>query len=322
MTTLKTRRSLLLIVLGVCLVSAACPVIFSDAATTPWTYQFEWMNVHFDWTGSWDKTSLWAYGLAYLNIYNWSYAYGWYGLGWDKLSPLNKAPSNKLECYFYNDANDKADGWSSGLTIKFNLARMEDLDIKSTKWATQVCNFGSILSHECSHSIFGAYVGSTRPDGDYSNWLTEALAYYTGDCLWPWAKGDWDHGNWAPLYSKAEVESNYKNSVNTYGAGGRLTWYESGKAYTEYFKGITSYARFNNAWWTFHAAGYYLSNMTDTSGNKQGVYNNAYFLSGLKAGKNVSNAFYGVWGVTLNQSTTVNNNKGDFYYFFYQYWWA
>jgi hypothetical protein len=275
------------------------------------------MTIHFEWNGTWDKVAYWAYGMWVFNVYDWSYLFAWYGLGWDKLSPLNTPPTNKLDVYLYNNPKDLGSGYFGPTQIYVNLAYFPVLDLTTHKWANDVLSWGNVLAHEASHVIYYANGGSQA-----TNWLTESLAYYIGDSLWPWGKGDYDKGGWAPLYSASDIKTNYKDAVNAFGSGGLLTWSDCGKIYLNYSIGIGTDAQFDNTQWTFEACGYYLWKMTDTSGKSQGVYNIAYFMQGMKSGKSISDAFYGVWGKTLSINTNDITDKTDYYYYFYQYWWV
>jgi len=272
------------------------------------------MNVHFDWYGYWDKTAYWAYGMWVFNIYDWAYLFGWYGLGWDALSPLNTPPSGKLEFYFYDDPNDAADGWSLGLTIKFNLAHMDDLDISSDAWVTQVLQQGSILAHESSHSILWAVESTT--DFSDNGWLTESIAYFTGDSLWPWY--NYNGSEWTAQYNYDDIRTNYHICVNAPGSGGFLTWSQAGNIYLTQIQ--TGGPQFDNAWWTFHACGYYLVGWL----NFGHAWMMADFLFNIQAGDSISDAFYNVTGWTLSLTTNDYsiNNLWDFYYTFYNYWWT
>jgi hypothetical protein len=331
-TSWPGKRKTLVIALVAMLVCSTISVVCAAPEgkdikwNTLWTTGY--MNVHFWYDGDgkpWNNETLWAYGLYVFNIYDWSYLFGWYGLGWDKLSPLIKSPSGKIDLYFYNDPSGTSPaGTTLGkLEIVCNLSAMGVLDTKTNKWATQVLNYGNALSHESSHNIFQNSVGKMYV-GDQA-WLTESLASYTSSCLWAWGKGDWDTGGWGPKYSKAEVRYNYQNFVKDPASGGLLTWYDCGYTY-QHHSNILAYDQ--NVIWTFIAAGYFLSDLgardwgSITPPVPVEVKNLGNILMGLRNGLSLSDTFQLFVGRTLSVTTNDITNTGDFYYWFYQYWWS
>jgi hypothetical protein len=318
-TSWRDKRGLLVIALAVILVCSTLLLGHAkppDVADIKWNvmWQTNYMNVHFWYDGdgkAWNQQTLWAYGMYVLNVYDWSYLFGWYGLGWDKLSNLNKAPSGKLDMYFYTDTTELALAWGGNNTIRCNLNGMGILDTSSHNWASQALHYGNTLSHESSHNIFGSYLG--KLDVGDNLWLTEALAYNTGSCLWAWGKGDWDKWDWKPVYSKDDIAARYKASVKADG-GTLLTWSTAGYRYQH---GISDN---NNTWDTFHVSGYFLFNGWSTEGNTYGTP--ALLVQRIKSGNTLSNSWKAMTGYTMSVTNNSTTDKGDFYYYFYHYWWG
>jgi len=139
----------------------------------------------------------------------------------------------------------------------------------------------SILSHETSHVLFGNHTkaafwasrdGSAGRNYLYS-FLTESLAYYTGDVVFPYGK----------RYSLATMRAN----LNYYArlTGRILSWTDTARIYGN--SQNYSAALFQQAWWQFHAQGYYLA-------YKSGYWTNPQLVSlldNLKTYASYSNAY-------------------------------
>ena len=321
-TSWRGKRNILVIALVAILVCATISFVYPSPPNTKdivWNtmWSSNYINIHFQYDGNgkaWNNQTLWAYGMWVFNIYDWSYLFGWYGLGWDKLSPLTKVPTGKIDMYFYNDPSDWALAWGGNMEIKCNLNGMGLLDISTHKWATQVLQYGNTVSHEASHNIYYSYLGSKWNIGD-NGWLTEALAYNTGSCLWAWGKGDYDAGGWAPKYSKADVGAAYRaRASDAAGYGGLLTWSNAGYRY------LNNADPGSNSWWTFHAAGYNLFNGWSTAGNTYGTP--ALLLQRIVSGTSLSNSWKAMTGFTMSVNNNSKTDNTDYYYYFYQYWWV
>jgi hypothetical protein len=143
---------------------------------------------------------------------------------------------------FYNDPNDKADGWG-GTSIKINTARVFTSS-----------SMGGILSHETSHCLFQAWAKAGNWNSFltyHRSFLTEALAYFTSDCVY----------KYGPMYSDASIKTLLLNAQTTTKIYA-MTWWQTGYKYSDWFNAGTKVTdnQFNQAWWQLHAIGSYLNN--------------------------------------------------------------
>jgi hypothetical protein len=151
-------------------------------------------------------------------------------------------------------------------------------------------SLGSTLAHETTHYLFEIklnlhdkswYFDQNTYGWVYTNYLTEALAYYTGDCVYQYGE----------RYDSATIQSN----VTTY-----QSWFRTGLYYN-----ASGYSASQNDIWNFRAIGYFLDHMN--GGDKVGTLldNIVAFSGGSDIYANAMRATYGMWpGQTQNPAGT------------------
>jgi hypothetical protein len=141
---------------------------------------------------------------------------------------------------------------SSGTYVNLNTYYLKDYPYAA---------WGSTVAHETAHIMFFNYTKADRWNSallNYSTFLTEALSWYAGDCVYGWA----DHKTSTP-YSAAYIRSQVKHYSALYGK--EFSWYDTGKAYAD----VSSDGDLQLAIWNLRAIGSFLTDdkRTETSSN-------------------------------------------------------
>jgi len=271
-------------------------------------WEMDYTRLHFDWNGTWDKTAWWSYAMWYLDLFDWSYLWAWYGLGWDQLSPLNTPPSGKIDIWFYES---QWGGQSDGQNVYLAINNMQTLDISTTQWFYQTLSYGSLVTHELSHSIFYFQANGFHYYDDH-HVTTEALAYYTGNFIYPWYS--YYSGSWHCAKTFSSLSASYKSYVasdsNTY-----LSWMDAGYRYLYETQGT---AKWYNAYYTMQAVGYYMYNYSGSQ-NTTPISN---VVKALGMGATITSAYLTAFGHGIDVNTANYSNSSDFYYYFYHYYWG
>jgi len=309
-TDVKVEKTILVktIVAAVVVLVALPGLVPTACGTESVVWEMDYTRLHFDWNGTWDKTAWWAYALWYLDLIDWSYLWAWYGLGWDQLSPLNTPPSGKINVYFYNS---QWGGEAGSGYIYVAINKLPDLELTTSQWFYQTLAAGRVLTHELCHTIFHAHAAGFHYLDDH-HVTTEALAYYTGDFIYPWYS--YSGGSWHPYQTFSSLSASYRNAVS--GNGNTiLSFMDAGY---QYLYGSMGSATWNNAYFTIQAVGYYMYNW---SGNENRSYI-ATLLDHLYWGANIPTAIELTFGHGVNVNVAGYADTSDFYYYFYHYFWG
>ncbi|MFC1835726.1 hypothetical protein ACFL2Q_13485 [Thermodesulfobacteriota bacterium] len=163
-----------------------------------------------------------------------------------------------------------------------------------------VRNYATCLAHETSHLMFmnstklyqNDWFWNSSSSGFYwVNYLTEALAYYTGGCYY----------RFGPRYSKSTIRSRIR--------GYNVPWATTGYRYVR--GGFTS-----QDWWQFHAIGWFL---THHSGGLKRVHN---FIRDLRTYRKSSYVFDYAYSRSYGKiAYHWSNDRYDSRYLYYRYYW-
>jgi len=225
---LRKSSVLRLLAVGLVLCGIAATPAVSDATIINW--ELNSVVVKWDWDGVWDNYDNWVYAMgAVFDMYDWAYLFAWYALGWNYLSTLSwsSLPShNKVELYFYN-SNDGNLGYHSSGKVYINTYGRTTLNYTinadgSTTGLFEdndyvaVLQCGATTAHELVHAIMWWYwdgtnrvdvAGKSYAGGAGTGWLTEALAWNLGECLWPWYYYDRATNTYSAHYTQSEIRS-------------------------------------------------------------------------------------------------------------------
>jgi len=298
------NRSKLMVIAAIMSLVGVFGICSSAMCAQEIVWEMDFTRLHFDWNGQWDKTAWWAYAMWYLDLPDWCYLWAWYGLGWGNLS--SSTPTGKIDLYFYES---QWGGQSSGSKIYLAINNMETLNIQTSAWYYQSLQFGSVVTHELAHSIY-YYKANGFHYNDDRHFTTEALSYYIGSFIYPWHH--YSGGAWHSEMTFNTVYTNYRNAVST--DGYLLSWYYAG----EYYLQGAHDARWNNAWWMFNAAGYFMYNYSGQQNTKP----ISTLVLYLGAGYSMSSAYSQAFGVGIVTTQIKYTDTNDFYYYFYNYYWA
>lgn len=211
----------------------------------------------------------------------------------------------------------------SGTYVYLNTSYLKDLPYAA---------WGSTVAHETAHIMFFNY---TKADGwnsglsSYTTFLTEALSWFAGDCVYGWA----DHqtsGSYSASYIKAQV----KHYSTLYGK--TFSWYDTGHVYAN---PSSSSSDLQLAIWNLRAIGSFLTddNRTSAGSNLKTLLStlrssesqlSGYGTTSKQAISAFEEAFKTAYGKYANSdwkltgSTTASGDTsylyGDFYKRFYQ----
>lgn len=162
----------------------------------------------------------------------------------------NRGWAGRIDIHLYS----KNDGWGGYANLGSNA-----LWLNTYSWSsyTTGASIGSTIAHETSHILFGHHVkgslwaNKTKDMWYYYSFLTESLAYYTGSVAYAYG----------PKYSAATIKSYLKARAGQ--THQIISWWGTGKIYNN--RNSYSSTLFNQAWWQFHAQGWFL-----TGNNKLG----------------------------------------------------
>ncbi|MFC1833756.1 hypothetical protein ACFL2Q_03355 [Thermodesulfobacteriota bacterium] len=165
-------------------------------------------------------------------------------------------------------------------------------------------SYGALLAHETSHLFYTNYTrvwrkswAWNRSSNGYkrSSLVTEALAYYTGSCLY----------KFGPRYSYSTI----KNKLGRYRKG----WAHTSSRYLQ--GGFTS-----KDWWQFHAIGYFLTRRNFSDHSTSFIRSSqlmAYIRYYVSAGSSTvfHNAFYTAWCRIYTDWDTPRDSRYLYYYY-------
>jgi hypothetical protein len=188
-----------------------------------------------------------AYNLAkYLNA---AYTAAAQVLGSSGL-PSNFFQNNKINVYTYSDTESGTLGYMypGETNLYLNIYNGTGDLSKAT-----LGGYGTVVAHETSHILFyqilgpKAYGQMSKYENFNLTYLTESLAFYTGDSVYQY--GSYLNGEWAPKYGysdiKAHLKAAYSRNKNKF-----ETFYGSGLNYV--------YGQTAVTWWQLHGIGEYL----------------------------------------------------------------
>jgi len=296
-----SNRAILKKMLLLAMLAALGALFFASAACAESiTWEMNYTRLHFEWSGTWDKTAWWAYALWYLDMPDWCYLWAWYGLGWDQLSPLTTPPTGKIDVWLKD--SPYCHGETDGQNVILPINKMQTLDITTSAWFYQTLYEGSDLTYNLCGSIFMFRANGSHYSDDHA--LTYyALIRYVGYFIYPWGES---------YMSLSSLTASYKNAV-TNDRGRILSFMEAGYSYI-YGTGTA----FSNGSLTDLAVGYYMYNWS----GHQDISCIATLVHALGSGNSISSAYLAAFGHGVDVNTARYTDPNDFYYYFYHFYWG
>jgi len=184
----KGRAAVVLLVGILVGLTAASPV------AAEWiTWETDYAFIRFNWSGTWDTSAYWAYGMYVLDIPDWSYLFAVYGMGWTNIwgpgfwgtdgvwGSEDKITVHISPGYgntFFPDTN----------TIRIDPNFWGSLDLVSGGWVNTLCTAGRAAAFFATESLVHRYIRYENPsyEDGLVDFLSEALGYQTANVLWPW----------------------------------------------------------------------------------------------------------------------------------------
>lgn len=209
----------------------------------------------------------------------------------------NNPGYGKINVYLYSDPKSSTEGYmyhgENNLYLNVGTADTSDSAVRA---------YASTVSHETTHilfdhetNIYSAYASNTY-GYSYMTYLTEALAYYVGDSLYP--SGD----QWGQSTIGAAL------SYYSHSGAVKRSWWQTGYDYKNDNVDALD-------WYQLHAIGYFLA-------NGEGTGKVSALMSDLAQTKNFDTAYSMVYGKTSGQTSTatgsnVNSLYNDYYYYYF-----
>jgi len=253
--------------LGVVLV--VCSVLFaggmaSAANWVGWDSYYFGLQVRYDSDGNNDTSEMWwTWYLASYGVVDYAYVYAYYGMGLDKATSAWgwDAFADPPTFYLYYSSTDGALGYCDNYDVYLNTYYMAS--INASNWETlhtEAWIKGSTLTHEVCHVFFYQMTLksiSASANGYWYNLLTESIAHYVGNCLWPVQDPDETYywpSTWQDIASKAYTYWGWSSTSGWTSIG---SWSDIATTYN--FGYDYSYADRLHFW----AFGYFLANYYD-----------------------------------------------------------
>ncbi len=231
----------------------------------------------------------------------------------------------KLNLVLYNEKDGAYGYMSPGRNALNSCVFLNTNYLKSEPYAA----WGNTIAHETAHIMFFNYAKADRWSPAIQSqltFLTEALAWYAGDCVYGWA----DHkasGTMSASYIRSQVKY-YSQAMDK-----TFTWAQTGAAYQD----PKAHSDAVLAIWNLRAAGSYLTddlrgapstklrNLLTTLRLKEGQLRSDYGSTALNAFEDSFKAVYGKYANSAGQFTGLSGTStntaylyGDFYKLFYK----
>jgi hypothetical protein len=224
-----------------------CHVVTVGAATvTQYTsYSTTYYNI---WYASGNATSL-AYAQGIAPYMDKAYKAAYSVIGYDQRDYKNAATGqpSKLNIKFYS-ADDGAYGYMlSNYNVFANTVYLNTNYLKDLTYAA----WGDTVAHETAHILFFNYTKAQNWSSRltyYTDFLTEALSHFAGDCVYGYADGV-NPAGYSQSYIAAQVKFYAAKLGTTY------SWYDAGYHYYN----ATSQDELDFAKWNLRAIGSFLA---------------------------------------------------------------
>jgi hypothetical protein len=255
------------------------------------------MHVYFNQDGLYDTSEMyWAYYISHYGVADTVWHYAYYGMGLDVLSQLGGGPPRSVSSYvptlfIYDDIHYAITSWTDGFNLYLNSGYLASVD--GSNWQTLLNTrawwTGSELTHQMSHVFYQQVTGHLYASY-WDNLLTESLAFYVGNCVWPaqnpsstdptnWYQIDqiirrpdyWLYSDTPPTGPRFQNIPNFFTLASKYNYGG-------GYSQVDLLH--------------FYAFGYFLANYYDYSNGYTGPMGSYGYYSPLSSG-----GFGGSWNV-------------------------
>lgn len=206
----------------------------------------------YQWTGNgyyrflYDSPSQFAYVSRVSSYLNESFLSAYKILG-------NRGWQGRIDVYLYS----KNDGFNGYTRLGLNAMWLNTLGWNASTTGALI---GRTVAHETSHILFNHHVNGklwgnkTKAMWDHYQFLSESLAYYTGNVAYAYG----------PKYSAATIK--YWLKTRHKQTGYLITWAGTGYIYNN--SSLCGATIRDQAWWQFHAQGWYLTG-NNKSGNPQ-----------------------------------------------------
>jgi hypothetical protein len=288
----------------------------------------------------------WAQLLGEKEVFYWAAAYAYWGIGMDALAKWGDNSANNKNAnlvVFYEPPSNgslSAGVWYS----QYNTLIINCWGLPSVN-ETDGWKLGSTIAHEATHMYFSAVTGkgiTKTTEGYWANLMTESLAHYVGNVLWPsqcqfsgsehggynnWPMTSWD------VIGKA-TKTDWGWSSGGFNSGKMGTWYDIASTYN--FGGTYNNAERDHFW----ATGFYLCNYWNPDTGYTGLFHSAGWSTwsqyGMGGSHNVAAVLYlvkssgtnwtfvdalqYVYGKAVGSLSDMSGHHGNLNGIYYWYW--
>jgi len=181
------KRAAMVLLLGM-LIGVGCAVPQDSVAETI-TWETDYCLIKFDWNGTWTDVAYWAYGMYLLDIPDWAYLFGVYGMGWDHIwgsafwGPdgtwgaedkvvVRFEPSYR---YSYIDNDGQIIVGIGGIP----------LDLVNGGWVNTMCTVGREVAYYTTTILVDKYFDAPGYER-YPAYLGYMIGEHVASVLWPW----------------------------------------------------------------------------------------------------------------------------------------
>jgi len=156
--------TVLLVLVGT-FVGVTCVTQVVQAETLIWDTDF--CRLQFEWTGSWDNVAYWAYGLYVLDVPDWAYLFGIYGMGWDHVWGSGFwgtdgvwGPDDKLTINVVSSGLSHGPGYGLYFDgpINLDVSQFGTLDLAGGGWVNTICTAGRTVAFYATMALYDKYV--------------------------------------------------------------------------------------------------------------------------------------------------------------------
>jgi hypothetical protein len=315
----------------------------AGAAYVGWSSTYGYMTVLFNQDGSYDTSEMyWAYYLSQYGVADNAVYNAYYGMGLDVLPLLSCYRAYYVPTLYITYDSGTAEGWTDGSNLYLNTKYLNT--VTETDWLTILNPYawwkGSTIAHDMSHVFYRQVTGRFVSTSYWDNLLTESLAHYVGNCVWPaqnpyitwpttpatWSEigeairsyWSWNAAGWGTMPNWSGIATTY-NYGGSYGERDRLHFCAFG-----YF--LANYYDFSGTGYTGPMGSYgYYSPLS--SGGFGGSWNVGYLLwqmgtYGYSAVDALANVYSppGSW-YTPDLDTMPHAFGSDLNSRYYWYWW-
>jgi len=189
-------RAALVLLLGM-LIGVGCAVPQDSVAETV-TWETDFCFIKFEWNGTWDDVAYWAYGMYLLDIPDWAYLFGVYGMGWEHIwgsgfwgSNGTWGPEDKVVVTIRSDFRGSLYSYSYTEQLGQVILGIQGVspDLINGGWVNTMCTVGREVAFNMTHVLGAAYIGDSPENTENHStlWLAvDFLAKHVGNVLWPW----------------------------------------------------------------------------------------------------------------------------------------